>query len=183
MSALIINLFGGPCSGKSTIASGIFYELKCLGVNCEIVTEVSKDEIWNGSSHLLENQPYIFGNQLHRIWRLNDKVDVIVSDSPILLSIVYSRENSKNFDDHIVEVHNRFDNLNFFITRNNHRQGFENIGRVHSEKESKTKDKEIREMLSNYKIKYDEIKGIDSHDIVRQILPKIRAELFHRENS
>lgn len=179
-NSIIVNLFGGPCSGKSTIASGIFYELKCLGIDCELVTEVSKDEIWNGSEHLLLNQPYIFGNQLHRIWRLNGKVNVIVSDSPILLSIVYSKENSKNFNNYIVEAHSKFDNLNFFVKRNE-KQTFDNRGRVHNEEESKMKDNEIKDMLDENFIKYETIEGSDSHDIVRKILEKVRLELFHRE--
>ena len=31
----VINLFGGPGSGKSTMRARIFSELKYLGVNCE----------------------------------------------------------------------------------------------------------------------------------------------------
>ena len=42
---LIINLIGGPCSGKSTIASGLFYNLKKLGYNCELALEFAKDKV------------------------------------------------------------------------------------------------------------------------------------------
>ena len=34
-NTVVVNLFGGPCCGKSTVASGLFYELKCLGIDCE----------------------------------------------------------------------------------------------------------------------------------------------------
>ena len=32
MKTVVINLIGGPCSGKSTVAAGVFYELKKMGV-------------------------------------------------------------------------------------------------------------------------------------------------------
>ena len=32
---LIINLIGGPGSGKSTTAAGLFYKLKQMGIDCE----------------------------------------------------------------------------------------------------------------------------------------------------
>ena len=89
---VVINLYGGPCCGKSTVAAGLFYELKCKGIECELTGEVAKDKVWDDNPWVLRNQPYIFGKQLHRIWRLEDKVDLIVCDSPILLSMIYSQE-------------------------------------------------------------------------------------------
>lgn len=41
---IVINLMGGPGSGKSTVASGIFYRLKKMGVNCELALEFVKDK-------------------------------------------------------------------------------------------------------------------------------------------
>lgn len=42
----VINLFGGPSAGKSTLAAGVFYNLKCMGINCELITEYPKDKVW-----------------------------------------------------------------------------------------------------------------------------------------
>ena len=178
-NTFVVNLFGGPCCGKSTVASGLFYELKCLGIDCELVTEVSKDEIWNGSTDLLKNQPYIFGNQLNRIWRLNGKVDIVVCDSPILLSIIYSTENSENFNNHIIEEHKKFDSINFLLDRTTK---FDQNGRVHNEKESKEIDKKIKKLLSENSINFYDISGLDSKDVVRQCLALVREELLFRED-
>ena len=40
---LIINLIGGPGSGKSTTAAGLFYKLKQMGIDCEMALEFAKD--------------------------------------------------------------------------------------------------------------------------------------------
>lgn len=39
----VINLIGGPGSGKSTTAAGLFFRMKSMGVRCELVTEYAKE--------------------------------------------------------------------------------------------------------------------------------------------
>ncbi len=46
---LVINMFAGPGAGKSTLAAGTFFRLKCLGVNAEIAPEYAKDLVWEES--------------------------------------------------------------------------------------------------------------------------------------
>jgi hypothetical protein len=166
----VINLFAGPGVGKSTIAAGIFYELKCKGISCELSGEVAKDKVWENNTEALLDQPYIFGKQQHRIRRLYGKVDYIIADSPILLSIAYSHEDSKNFNDYIIEQHNKYKCINFYIERNLYKEGYEQIGRVQSLSESTQKDNDILEILHNYNISYEYVTGSNSKDIVNQIL-------------
>ena len=40
MKTLVVNLFGGACTGKSTLASELFKDLKIKGVDCEIVLNI-----------------------------------------------------------------------------------------------------------------------------------------------
>ena len=87
---IIVNLFGAPGSGKSTGAAYIFSQLKMLGVDAELVTEFAKDKVWENNTEVLNNQTYVFGKQHFRISRCADKVDVIVTDSPLLLSAIYN---------------------------------------------------------------------------------------------
>lgn len=89
---IIVNLFGAPSSGKSTTRAGIFHELKLLQVNCEEVYEYAKNLTWEQRFRTLECQPYVFGKQLYRIETLMDQVDVIITDSPVLLSAFYGRK-------------------------------------------------------------------------------------------
>ena len=89
-NCLVVNLFGTPGTGKSTAAAYIFSRLKMHGINVELVTEYVKDMVWEENKTCLNNQPYIFGQQSYRLSRCADKVDVIVTDSPLLLSILYN---------------------------------------------------------------------------------------------
>ena len=114
----VINLIGGPGSGKSTTAAGLFYTLKTKGYDCEMALEFAKDKVWEESVKTLDDQIYIFGKQYHKIWRLNNKVDYIITDAPLLLSSYYNQIESDYFNDFIIEQFNRFDNLTFFIKRN-----------------------------------------------------------------
>lgn len=46
---LIVNLFGAPGAGKSTLAAYVFAKLKMAGVNAELVTEFAKDKTWENN--------------------------------------------------------------------------------------------------------------------------------------
>lgn len=89
---IIVNLYGAPGAGKSTGAAYVFSQLKMKGVNAELVTEFAKDKVWEESKAVFENQLYIFAKQYFRISRLRGKVDVVVTDSPLLLSSFYGDE-------------------------------------------------------------------------------------------
>lgn len=85
MSTLVLNLFGGPGIGKSTSAAYIFYKLKSLGVNAELVREYVKDWAWDQRHINIWDQLYFLGKQIRRESMLYSKVDVIVTDAPVAL--------------------------------------------------------------------------------------------------
>src|SRR5574344_627446 len=90
--SLVINLFGGPCSGKSTLAASIFAEMKAQGKSVELAFEFAKDLVYDKQIDLLQSkQCYVFAHQQLRIDRLiNSGVDYIITDSPLLLSVIYN---------------------------------------------------------------------------------------------
>jgi len=151
---LVVNLLSGPGVGKSTCMAGVFSELKLRGVNCEQAPEFAKEKVWEGSWDVLSNQIYVFGKQLHAIHRLIGKVDVIVTDSPILLSIIYGKNEGQKFRDLVLEVHNRFDNFNVFLRR---LKKYNPSGRLQTEDEAKEKDDQIRALLNQNNLKYLEL--------------------------
>lgn len=117
--ALIVNFFGGPGAAKSTTAAHVFAELKWMGINTELVTEYAKDKVWENSLEVLDNQLYVFGKQQHKIQRAAKHVDVLITDSPILNSLVYDKEKLPTFRKIVLHKHNEFDNLNYYLTRKN----------------------------------------------------------------
>lgn len=151
---LVINLIGGPGSGKSTCASGIFYQLKKLGINCELALEFAKDKVWEESIKILDDQLYVFGKQYHKLFRLNGKVDVIITDSPLLISILYNKTPSEYFDKLVVEQYHTFNNVLFFINR---AENYQTEGRLQTKEESEGLDNIIKEILQDNNIPYDEI--------------------------
>lgn len=170
---LVVNMFGGPCTGKSTTAANIFSELKWRGVNCELVPEYAKDKVWERSFHVLENQIYVFAKQLHRIWRVKDQVDIVITDSPLLFSIIYDNNDNETFRTLVLEEFKKLNTLNFVIERN---KPYYNIGRVHTEEESKQIDQEIIDLLENNGIQYNPIKG--GPDGVEHIVDTIMVTVY-----
>ena len=116
---LVINLFGVPCAGKSTGAAYIFSQLKMKGVNAELVTEFAKDKVWEDNTEVFKNQAYLFGKQSYRLSRCRDKVECIVTDSPLPLSIFYNNDPSltENFNKSVMDVFNSYNNINYLLLR------------------------------------------------------------------
>lgn len=149
----IVNLYSGPGTGKSTMCAALFAEFKFSGVDCEMATEYAKDLVWQKSFKTLECQPYVFGKQLHRLARLNGQVDYVITDSPLLLSLVYDKDKSQEFINYALKEYNKFDNINIFLIRE---KKYNPNGRMQTESEAKLKDKEIRTLLDTLKIHYTE---------------------------
>lgn len=86
----IINLYGGPGTGKSTSAAYLYYRAKSEGVNVELVREYVKDWAWEGRTIGAYDQIYFMGKQVRRESLLYGKVELIVTDSPVLLGVYYA---------------------------------------------------------------------------------------------
>jgi nicotinamide riboside kinase len=141
----VVNFFGSPSSGKSTTASLLFGKLKQAGVNCELVQEYAKDKTWEGSFGVLQNQLLILGKQSHRQFRCRDQVDLIITDSPLLLSLHYAKHLSPEFKEVVRQTFNEYDNFNYLVERGNF--AYNPIGRSQSEAEAQEIHLSLKSML------------------------------------
>lgn len=155
----IINLFGGPGTGKSTTASGLFYRMKTQGLEVELVQEYAKDLTWERRYNVLEDQIYVFAKQQRRVARLVEhNLDWVITDSPIPLGLVYVQPNTlgDNFSNLVMEVFNRYDNMNFLLSRN---VAYNTVGRNQDEQQARTVDAQVRLLLDSYGLHYSSIVG------------------------
>lgn len=158
---LYVNLISGPGAGKSTLAAGLYWYMKTQSYNnlvIELVREYAKDLVWLGDTNLLRNQPHVTQKQYERMTMLKDKVDIAITDSPLLLGLVYG-EYPPNFIDNVIAMHKEFLNINIFIKRNLH---YEETGRLQSEKQALEKDREIRKIYDDNHISYIDLNEADN---------------------
>jgi hypothetical protein len=154
---LIVNLFGAPGAGKSTTRAGVFHKLKLAGVNIEECPEYAKDLSWEKRYSTLLCQPYVFGKQLRNMSRLMEQVDVIVTDSPLLLSSHYAGWDwPQSFHDFVYETFEDMGGLNYYLNRV---KPYSSAGRSQTEEESDMIGRQIRDLLAYRKIEYTTIDG------------------------
>ncbi|SRR3989344_873814 len=151
---LVINLVGSPGTGKSTVAADLFAKLKWNNINCELVTEYVKGQVFEGRNSIFHDQIYIFAKQLHAIKRVIDKVDVIVTDSPIILSLYYGKNLSDSFKKLVLEEHHSVNSLNILLKRT---KPYHKVGRNQTEEESNSIAVELKEILERNAIDYIEM--------------------------
>lgn len=168
---VVVNLFGVPGAGKSTGAAYIFSRLKLNGINAELITEFAKDKVWENNTEAFKNQAYLFGKQSYKMSRCKDKVDVIVTDSPLPLSVFYNTDEvlGEDFNKVVMNVFNSYDNLNYLLTRV---KPYNAVGRHQTEDESDALKQPMIDLLNNRHIAYSERNGcVDGYDaIVSNIL-------------
>jgi hypothetical protein len=167
---LVINLFGGPGVGKSTLCASVFAKLKIMGIDCEMATEYAKDMVWEESYKKLENQIYIFGKQHARVHRLLGKVDVVITDSPLLNSIVYDKTENIALRKLVISEFWKLNTLNFYISR---KLDYEENGRVQTLKEAIDVDNAYLKLIKDNDIEYSIIEPGDIETIVKKTLSKI----------
>ena len=140
----VVNLFGGPGSGKSTTKAGLFYLMKLSGFKVEEAPEWIKEKVYEGSPYPFHDQLYTLAKQSKKLKEMEGKVDWVVTDSPLLLSHIYGDEKTATFKKLIDEEFERFDNINVFIKRV---KPYQEFGRNQTEDEARIKDSEIETLL------------------------------------
>lgn len=176
MNTIVINLVGGPCCGKSTIASELFSRLKKMGIKCELCTEYIKEHIYDENNKIITDQIFLFSNVLHRLKNKLNKVDVIIHDGSLLLNINYDKDNNNQLHDLIISEYKKFNNIDFFLNRENIK--FENYGRIHNEIESKEIDNNIKNLYHKYNLNFIELDSKDATDkIIKYILDKLNEKI------
>lgn len=155
---LVVNIYGGPGTGKSTTAAGVFYDLKQAGVNCELAHEYAKDLTWEKAVQRLSFQPGIAAEQMWRIERLIGQVEVVITDSPIIFCTLYARDSlppavREPFEDFLRAWHESHNTLDVFLNRDPNRY-YNAKGRNQSEDEAKEIDTAILDKLDEWGVPF-----------------------------
>lgn len=170
-NTLVVNLIAAPSSGKSTLMADIFAKLKWLNIDCEMVSEFAKELVWEERKETFKDELYIFAKQNHRLFRVNGKVDVIVTDRPLILTILYNNmygKKSKELDELVYSEFNTYNNLNYFIKRI---KPYNPNGRNQTESESDEIADELLDIIYDYDLDYKVVDGVPetAELIVKQI--------------
>lgn len=149
---VVINLFGGPGTGKSTIASGLFYHLKCQHYEVETVYEYAKELTYEQRQNVLnDDQLYVFAKQHRKLFRLKDQVDIVIMDSPLLLSCVYLNPMTSIYDpycmrDLVLKTNKVYPNFNIYLQRKSNFD-YQSYGRNQTIEEAEMVDVQIYDFL------------------------------------
>lgn len=158
---VIVCLWGGPGTGKSTTCSGIFNLLKKAGYNSEMNREYVKDWVWEGRKINNGDQVYITAKQLKKeASYIRKGINFIVTDSPAALTTFYGNIYDKYEKEFgacklIVKQHHQLCKDNgykiehYFLVRT---KKYQPEGRFQDEKTAKTYDKKIKKFLKEYGI-------------------------------
>lgn len=150
-NTLVVNLFGGPGAGKSTLAHRLCADLAMKGRLVEYAPEYAKELIWEDRQELLSGavtaRVCIVAEQIGRLNSLRGKVEVAVTDSPILLALSYTDRDDRDygsFAESLAEYHRSCRRLNVFVNRS---PVYDPRGRRHTLDESIALDADIRSVL------------------------------------
>lgn len=161
---LVVNLYGGPASGKSTNAAIAFGKLKQKSVDTEYVTEYAKDLTWEKRNQALGFQPYVVSKQMYKIHRLMDQVDVIITDSPIMFAWIYgSKSLPDSFYQFVLDLHKSWNTIDIFLQRDLN-WTYNPKGRNQTAEGAVEIDNKIHNMLQKCSIDYHIVKIDTSED-------------------
>ena len=189
---IIINLVGGPGTGKSLYSSYLFTMLKINGKNVEFTQEYAKDLVWRKKYEILRNQHIVSYHQYQALKGASKYVEAAITDGSLIHSYYYNRHSDVNYsnvdltEERIQEYYKKFDNIVILLKRNP-KYPYQQEGRYQTEEEAKEIDDRMKDILKEKKIKYIEIMAdMDNTDemlnYIIQELDKIKIKRLAKKN-
>lgn len=161
-NTVVVNLFAGPGTGKSSLASRLYSDLNISRPFGEValVQEFAKILVYLNRTEDLKSQPLVTKGQISMLEPFIGNVDIVITDSPIHLGLIY---NTQKADEPEVRAliegcAAKYKSVNFFIDRIEG-IGYQSEGRLQTHEEAEEKDREILEMLEREDIPHIRIKN------------------------
>ncbi len=171
-----INLFGGAGCGKSITATNIRAQLGFKGYDIELVDEVIKDWTYIPRIPTSSDSLFLQASQMQKEdIRLRAGVDLIVSDSPVMLQYFYAYYHRAPFAAAMylagIEMDKHYPALNIFIEREE--SFYDETGRYEKLEEAKAIDIRIRQVLRTAKISFTSFSCLDQDEIIEYIITEV----------
>jgi hypothetical protein len=178
----VINFISGPGSGKSTLVSFIYGELKLLGYDIETVHEYAKTLVLQKRFEELNNQYYVSNKQYKLLKSYKDMSEIVITDGSLLHGLHYNISNIDNVSNlektekAIMRFYNDFENINIFLDR--HDKEYDNRGRIENLEGAIIADNSILNYLDKYNIDYFRVKSdiLNIPDIIAYINEKLNKK-------
>lgn len=170
---LVVNFYGSPGAGKTVAATSLFASLKRSHIDAVLVNEFAHHKVVENNKTALNNQLYIWANQQFNIFAGYHHADVVITDSPMLLGIIYNTQASPMLREVILHEYNKYNNLNLLVTMDGSHP-YSMVGRIHSFTQSVTLQNEICEMLDDHEIPYVNYREYTEDEIVELVKEAIK---------
>ena len=171
-----INLFSGAGGGKSITATNVRAQLGFKGYDIELVEEVIKD--WTYIPRIPKDCDgfYLLAGQIQKEdIRLRAGVDLIVSDSPLILQYFYAYYHKTPLQESILSAAQEFEqlypSLNIFIDRED--KFYNEVGRYEKLAEAKRIDILIKGVMVKNRVSFRSFSCLDQEGIINHILFEI----------
>jgi len=167
--ALLVNLFGGPCTRKSTTAIRVAGELMRRGINCDYAHEYAKKLTYEGRAKLLQsNQLYTLAKQEKIVKDAYDVQDVVITDSPFIMGLAYYNRGCntlpyQTFFNLAVDLFNCYQNMNYLLLRSDDCE-YNPVGRINDPEEAKKIDEDVFGVLRNTEIGYHIVNADEAYE-------------------
>lgn len=173
----LINIFGAPASGKTSMSYALAARLKQRGDTVFLAQEFATELILAGRFVELANQDFLFAEMLRRISLAYGKVDYIITDCPLLINLVYLHKNFKTivpklkwqsaFEAHIIAAHQVHKGINILMEFSEEMYTADN--RIHTIKDCLEIEKFTKEMFAQLNEPYSAFKTGDVDGVMTLI--------------
>lgn len=172
-SAKRINLFAGPCSGKTTAAASLFSRLKAEHYGVELVQEYVKEWAYQKRQIKPFDQVQLFSEQLRREYSYLQHNAHIITDCPLMMTIVYARKHNTPCYDALISIAKCFEeeypSVNIFVDRP---EKYNEEGRYQTQEEAVKLDNEIHNFLDEHNVEYVTISHNDIENMTKLVKDK-----------
>ena len=142
----VVNLYGAPCSGKSTLAFELVGKLRRMGLRAEHVRDIPREDVlWSSWGQLRDTLRHV-ANIHHAISMVDQVADVVVVEAPLLLFLAYMPPDDAELAALVKAYHKRQDSLNLFLERNP-AFAYDPVGRDCDAHEAQRRGQSIRQIL------------------------------------